>query len=51
MTLDVRTTKLKISQLRKKFRKENLNIEKRFKKAFLTKIKKENFWVSQLKTR
>lgn len=47
----MRTTKLKISQLRKKFGKENLNIEKKFKKAFFTKIEKENFWVFQLKTR
>ncbi len=51
MTIDMRMIRLKTSQLKKKLREKNLNIKKRFKKAFLTKIERENLWVCQLKVR
>lgn len=48
LSIDMRITRLKISQLGKKLGKENLNIKKRFKRGFFIRVEKKNFWICQL---
>ncbi len=45
LNINVRMTELKISQPGSKLGEKNLDIKKRFKRAFFMRVEKKNLWI------
>lgn len=51
LSIDMRITRLKISQLDKKLGKKNLDIKEGFKKGFFIRVERKNLQICQLVVR